>query len=80
MEVFPDLKIDLTADRTYAYNFSEQYDVSAGQYNSRAPYDFGNFNVSTILSRATIDSGLRSALAKSKNIFSTVIGLSIGAK
>ncbi|MDP5098158.1 MAG: cell surface protein SprA, partial [Flavobacterium sp.] len=49
MELFPDLKIDLTADRTYAYNFSEQYDVSAGQYNSRAPYDFGNFNISTIL-------------------------------
>lgn len=49
MELFPDLKIDFTADRTYAYNFSEQFDVSAGQYNSRAPYDFGNFNVSTIL-------------------------------
>ena len=49
MELFPDLKIDLTADRTYAYNFSEQYDVTASQYNSRAPYDFGNFNISTIL-------------------------------
>ena len=49
MEVFPDFKIDLTADRTYAYNFSEQFDVTAGQYNSRAPYDFGNFNISTIL-------------------------------
>ncbi|CAM3793241.1 cell surface protein SprA [Flavobacterium cucumis] len=49
MEVFPDFKIDLSADRTYAYNFSEQYDVSSGQYNSRSPYDFGNFNISTIL-------------------------------
>ena len=49
MELFPDFKIDLTADRTYAYNFSEQFDVNAGQYNSRAPYDFGNFNISTIL-------------------------------
>jgi cell surface protein SprA len=49
MELFPDLKIDFTADRTYAYNFSEQFDVLAGQYNSRSPYDFGNFNISTIL-------------------------------
>jgi cell surface protein SprA len=49
MELFPDLKIDFTADRTYAYNFSEQFDVTGGQYNSRSPYDFGNFNISTIL-------------------------------
>ncbi len=46
---FPDLKITLSADRTYAYNYSEQYDVTSGQYNSRSPYDFGNFNISTIL-------------------------------
>lgn len=49
LEVFPDLKIDLNADRAYTYNFSEQFDVSLGQYNSRSPYDFGNFNISTIL-------------------------------
>ncbi len=49
MELFPDLKIDFTADKTYAYNFSEQFDVTGGQYNSRSPYDFGNFNISTIL-------------------------------
>ncbi len=49
LEVFPDFKIDLNADRSYTYNFSEQYDVTAGNYNSRSPYDFGNFNISTIL-------------------------------
>jgi cell surface protein SprA len=49
LEPFSDFKIDLMGERTYAYNFSEQYDVSAGQYNSRSPYDFGNFNISTIL-------------------------------
>ncbi|MFN7045554.1 MAG: cell surface protein SprA [Flavobacterium sp.] len=49
LEVFPDLTIDLSADRAYTYNFSEQYDVSSGMYNSRSPYDFGNFNISTIL-------------------------------
>ncbi len=50
MEVFKDFKIDLSADRTLAENFSEQYDVSAdGQYNPRSPYNFGNYNISTIL-------------------------------
>ena len=49
LEIFPDLKIDLSADRAFTYNFSEQYDVSSGLYNPRSPYDFGNFNISTIL-------------------------------
>ena len=49
LEPFPDLKIYLTGERMYSFNYSEQYDVSGGQYNSRSPYDFGNFNISTIL-------------------------------
>lgn len=49
LEPFPDFKIDLMGERTYAFNFSEQYDVVGGQYNARSPYDFGNFNISTIL-------------------------------
>lgn len=49
VEVFPDLKIDLSADRSYTYNFSEQYDVTGRDYNPRSPYDFGNFNISTVL-------------------------------
>jgi cell surface protein SprA len=49
LEPFPDFKIDLMGERTYAFNFSEQYDVAGGQYNARSPYDFGNFNISTIL-------------------------------
>ncbi|MCK6607268.1 MAG: cell surface protein SprA [Flavobacterium sp.] len=49
VELFPDLTIDLSGDRTYAYNYSEQFDVTSGEYNSRSPYDFGNFNISTIL-------------------------------
>jgi len=49
IDLFPDFKIDLTADRTYADNFSEQYDVSGGQYNSRSPYYTGNFAISTIM-------------------------------
>jgi cell surface protein SprA len=49
MDLFPDFKIDLTADRTYADNFSEQFDVSGGQYNSRSPYNYGNFAISTVM-------------------------------
>ena len=50
VDLFPDFKIDLTADRTYVDNYSEQYDVSEeGQYNSRSPYSFGNFSISTVM-------------------------------
>jgi cell surface protein SprA len=49
MDLFPDLKIDLTLDRSYSDNFSEQYDVSNGQYNSRSPYSYGLFSISTVL-------------------------------
>ncbi|MBF6641161.1 cell surface protein SprA [Flavobacterium sp. J49] len=51
VDLFPDFKIDLTANRTYAENFSEQYDVDpdTGLYNPRSPYSFGNFSISTVL-------------------------------
>lgn len=50
VDLFPDLKIDLRANRTYADNYSEQYDVSPdGTYNSRSPYSYGNFSISTVM-------------------------------
>jgi cell surface protein SprA len=49
LEPFRDFKIDLTADRTTSDNFSEQFDVENGVYNSRSPYNYGNFQISTIL-------------------------------
>ena len=49
VDLFPDFKIDLNADRTYVDNYSEQYDVTGGQYNSRSPYTFGNFSISTVM-------------------------------
>ena len=51
IDLFPDFKIDLAANRTYADNYSEQYDVdpSTGMYNPRSPYNFGNFSISTVL-------------------------------
>nr|WP_317631595.1 cell surface protein SprA [uncultured Flavobacterium sp.] len=50
LEVLPDLKIDITADRNLNTNYSEQYDVSPfGTYNSLSPYDYGNFSISTVM-------------------------------
>jgi cell surface protein SprA len=49
VDLFPDLKIDLSLDRAYSENFSEQYDVTNGQYNSRSPYSSGIFSISTVL-------------------------------
>ena len=50
VDLFPDLKIDLTMDRSISENFSEQYDVSPdGTYNSRSPYNYGMFSISTVL-------------------------------
>ncbi|HSD05829.1 cell surface protein SprA [Flavobacterium sp.] len=49
LEIIPDLKIDLLADRSYSENFSEQYDVFNGIYNSRSPYTSGIFSISTVL-------------------------------
>ena len=49
LDLFPDFKIDLTLDRAYSENFSEQYDVSNGRYNARSPYYYGAFSISTIL-------------------------------
>ena len=50
IDLFPDFKVDLTANRTYANNFSEQFDVDAnGNYTSRSPNNTGNFAISTVL-------------------------------
>ena len=49
VDLLPDLKIDLAMDRAYSENFSEQYDVTDGQYNPRSPYSYGIFSISTVL-------------------------------
>jgi cell surface protein SprA len=51
IDLLPDFKIDLTFDRTYSENFTEQYDVRPSdlQYNPRSPQSTGNFAISTIL-------------------------------
>jgi cell surface protein SprA len=49
IDLFPDFKIDLIANRTYADTYTEQYDVTNGDYNSRSPYTTGNFAISTVM-------------------------------
>jgi cell surface protein SprA len=49
VDLLPDLKIDLTLDRAFSDNFSEQYDVADGIYNPRSPYNTGIFSISTVL-------------------------------
>lgn len=53
VDLFPDFKIDLNANRTFAENFSEQYDTQGDQYNSRSPYSFGNFSISTVMLKSS---------------------------
>ena len=71
VDLFPDFKIDLNADRTYVDNYSEQYDVSDdGRYNSRSPYDTGNFSISTVLIKTAFsrsDENFSSAFEDLKN-------------
>lgn len=49
VDLFPDLRIDLSADRVERDSYSEQYDVIDGMYNPRSPYSFGDMQVTTIL-------------------------------
>lgn len=55
VDLFPDFTIDVSANRMFADNYSEQFDVKDNNgdgvldYNSLSPYSFGNFNISTIL-------------------------------
>jgi cell surface protein SprA len=62
IEPIPDLTIDLMADQNRQDNFSEQFDVSNGIYNSRSPYNFGNFTSSTIM--------INTAFGQSDEVFS----------
>ncbi|MEM8522000.1 cell surface protein SprA [Flavobacterium sp. PL12] len=49
IDLLPDLKIDLTLDRAFSENSSEQYDVTNGVYNPRSPYSAGIFSISAVL-------------------------------
>ncbi|WP_276378666.1 cell surface protein SprA [Flavobacterium sp. H4147] len=51
VDLFPDLKIDLTMDRSYSENTSEQYSVdpTTREYLPLSPYTYGMFSISTVL-------------------------------
>ncbi|MBZ4041786.1 T9SS outer membrane translocon Sov/SprA [Flavobacterium hibisci] len=49
IDLFPDFKIDLSMDRSYSENSSEQYSVVNGEYTPLSPYTYGMFSISTVL-------------------------------
>lgn len=49
IDLMPDFRVDLIADRLRTENYVEQYDAANGYYNSRSPYTTGNYSISTIL-------------------------------
>ena len=49
LEPIRDLKIDINASRIYSENYSENYIIEDGLYNSLTPVTSGNFNISTYL-------------------------------
>ncbi len=56
IEIIPGLKIDLTGSRIYSENYSENYIVENGLYQSLTPNTFGNFNISTIMIKTAFSS------------------------
>lgn len=49
VDLFPDFTIDFTADRTYADNFSEQFDAVGNEYHPHSPFTTGNFAITTTM-------------------------------
>ena len=56
IDLFPDFKIDISADRTYADNYSEQFNTDANGYHPQSPYNFGNFSISTVMLKSSFKS------------------------
>nr|WP_235904646.1 cell surface protein SprA [Patiriisocius marinus] len=55
LEPLQDLKIDINGSRIYAENYSENYIIDDGLYNSLTPVTSGNFNISTLLIGTAFD-------------------------
>ncbi|MDT0686284.1 cell surface protein SprA [Autumnicola psychrophila] len=51
VRLLPDLTIDISARRTYAETYTENYKINPNsrQYQSLTPYTYGNFSISTLL-------------------------------
>ncbi|WP_026450813.1 cell surface protein SprA [Aequorivita capsosiphonis] len=56
LEPINDLTIDINGSRIYSENYSENFIVEDGLYNSLTPNTFGNFNISTLLIKTAFSS------------------------
>ena len=66
LDLFPDLKVDLTFDRAFSENSSEQYfvDITKGnEYTPQSHYSYGNFSISTILIKSSFSTSDENASA-----------------
>ncbi len=56
LEPIQDLTVDINGSRVYSENYSENYLVHDGLYQSLTPNTFGNFNISTVLIKTAFSS------------------------
>jgi len=72
LEPVRDLKIDITGNKTYFENFTENFRVDLSQsnpYESLTPNTFGNFNISTILIKTAFSTS-NETISEAFNTFS----------
>ncbi len=55
VDLFPDFKIELIANRIKADNYSEQFNVQNSVYQGQSPLTTGNYSVSTVLISTSFD-------------------------
>jgi cell surface protein SprA len=57
LSFIPDLTIDLNANRIYSETYNENYRIgpTSLEYQSLSPYNYGNFNISTVLIKSAFD-------------------------
>jgi cell surface protein SprA len=74
------LQLDLTGNRSYSENNSENFSVVNGVYNALSPRLFGNFEISTIMLRTSFSGdGLGSTAFEDLKINRLVIAERLGA-
>ncbi len=56
LEPIKDLTVDINGSRVYSENYSENYIVHDGLYQSLTPNTYGNFNISTVLIKTAFSS------------------------
>ncbi|MBI6119262.1 cell surface protein SprA [Salegentibacter sp. F60176] len=69
LDIIPDLTVDVSASRNYSENYSENYRVNPTtlEYIPLTPYNYGNFNISTILIKTAFNQSNEQSSATFEN-------------